>query len=93
MPHDGRHTFASSMDSIEANKLCTQLIMGHSPKVLIDSVYVHKTVSELQKEIDKLESLFDLKKYLSLIDERYFNNEYLFLTFDSQNNLLTRKCS
>jgi len=93
LPHDGRHTFATLMDSIEANKLCTQLIMGHSPKVLIDSVYVHKTVSELQREIDKLEKVFDLQKYLSYIDERYYNNNYMFLTFDSQNNLLARKCS
>lgn len=95
MPHDGRHTFATFMDAAGANKLCTQLIMGHSPKVLIDSVYVHKTIAELQAEIDKIENLFDYQKYLSLVDERYYTNKYEFLTFDSQNNLLTRleKCS
>lgn len=72
MPHDCRHSFASYMDKIEANKLCTQLIMGHSPKVLIDSVYVHKTVRELQVEIDKLETIFNLDEMLSLIDSKYW---------------------
>ena len=80
-PHDGRHTFASLMDKVNANKLCTQLIMGHSPRVLIDSVYVHKTVEELQAEIDKLETLFNLDEMLSLIDNRYWNSDYEFLTF------------
>lgn len=81
MPHDGRHSFASFMDKAEANKLCTQLIMGHSPRVLIDNTYVHKTVKELQVEIDKLENLFDLDKMLSLINPKYWRNEYEFLTF------------
>ena len=81
MPHDGRHTFASLMDKANANKLCTQLIMGHSPRVLIDSVYVHKTIEELQAEIDKIENLFDLNEMLSLIDNKYWNSEYEFLTF------------
>ncbi len=80
-PHDGRHSFASFMDKVEANKLCTQLIMGHSPRVLIDNVYVHKTVPELQAEIDKLENLFNLDEMLSLIDPAYWKNEYQYLTF------------
>jgi len=81
MPHDGRHSFASFMDKIEANKLCTQLIMGHSPRVLIDSVYVHKSVKELQSEIDKLEQLFNLEEMLSLVNDAYWKNQYQFLTF------------
>lgn len=83
MPHDGRHSFATFMDRIEANKLCTQIIMGHSPKVLIDSVYIHKTLLELQYEIDKLENLFNLNEMLSLINEHYWRNESQFLTFAS----------
>lgn len=94
-PHDGRHSFATFMDAAGANKLCTQLIMGHSPKILIDSVYVHKTIEELQVEIDKMEKLFNPEKYLSLIDEKYYTNNYEFLTFNSEDNLLKRlgKCS
>ena len=80
-PHDGRHSFATFMDKVNANKLCTQLIMGHSPRVLIDSVYVHKSVPELQVEIDKLEQLFNLEEMLSLIDDAYWKNNYQYLTF------------
>lgn len=76
MPHDARHTFASLMDKVAANKLATQLIMGHSPKILIDSVYIHKTLDELQNEISKLESLFNLDELLSFIDEKYLNQEF-----------------
>ena len=32
LPHDGRHTFASLMDSAGANDVCIKLIMGHSMK-------------------------------------------------------------
>lgn len=93
MPHDARHTFATFMSKCEANKLCTQLIMGHSPKVLIDKTYIHKTLEDLQIEIKKLENLFDLNKMLSLISDNYFRNNYEFLTFNSTDNLLIRKCS
>ena len=93
MPHDGRHTFATLMSKCQANKLCTQLIMGHSPKVLIDKTYVHKTVEDLQIEINKLEELIDYNKMVSLINEKYFENKYQFLTFSSTNNLLSQKCS
>ena len=71
MPYDGRHSFATFMDKANANKLATQLIMGHSPKVLVDSVYIHKSVEDLQTEIDKMESLFDLNEMLSYIDNIY----------------------
>lgn len=80
MPHDARHSFASFMDKIEANKLCTQMIMGHSPKALIDSIYIHKTIGELQFEIDKLEKLFNLDEMLSMINEAYWKNNFQFLT-------------
>jgi len=93
MPHDGRHSFATFMDAVRANKLCTQLVMGHSPKIFLDCTYVHKEVKDLQVEVDKIEELFDLEKMLSLINENYYTNNYEFLTFDSQNNLLARKCS
>lgn len=93
MPHDGRHTFATNMSKCEANKVCTQLIMGHRPKLLIDQTYVHKTVKDLQKEIDKLETLFDLNKMLSYISDEYYDNNYQFLNFSAVDNLLARKSS
>lgn len=92
-PHDGRHTFATYMEKCNSNKLSTQLIMGHSPKILIDKVYTHKTLEDLQNEINRLETLFEPTEMFSLIDSKYFNNEYEFLNFNSNDNLLTRKCS
>jgi len=92
MPHDARHSFATYMSKCEANKLCTQLIMGHSPKVLIDKTYIHKTMEDLQLEINKLETIFDFDKLMSLISDKYFTNNYEFLTFSSTDNLLMRKC-
>ncbi|MCI8272696.1 MAG: site-specific integrase [Clostridia bacterium] len=92
-PHDGRHTFATYMEKCNANKLSTQLIMGHSPKVLIDKVYTHKTLEDLQIEINKLETLFSPDNMLSLIDKKYFDDNYEFLTFSSSDNLLKRNCS
>lgn len=74
MPHDGRHSFATYMSKCNANKVCTQLIMGHTPKLLIDQTYVHRSVEDLQNEIDKLETIFNLDKMLSLISSKYYTN-------------------
>lgn len=93
MPHDGRHSFATYMSKCDANKVCTQLIMGHRPKLLIDQTYVHKTIKDLQNEIDKLEKIFDLNKMLSLISDKYYDNDYQFLTFSTIDNLLAKKSS
>lgn len=93
MPHDARHSFATYMSKCEANKLCTQLIMGHSPKILIDRTYTHKTLEDLQLELNKLESIFDFDKLMSSISDKYFANDYEFKTFNSINNLLNKKCS
>ena len=46
-PHECRHTFASLMDSVNANKLCVKLIIGHSSSDLTEKVYTHKTLREL----------------------------------------------
>lgn len=53
-PHDARHTFASLMDTANANKLCIKRIMGHSSPDITDSVYTHKTTEELIQAIDLL---------------------------------------
>lgn len=93
MPHDARHTFATYMSKCEADKLCTQLIMGHSPKVLIDKTYIHKNIEDLQLELNKLEKLLNYNKMISLINDKYFKNNYEFLTFNSKKNLLSERCS
>ena len=57
-PHDARHTFASLMNTANANKLCIKRIIGHSSPDLLDSTYTHKTIEELIEAIDLLETLF-----------------------------------
>lgn len=47
VPHDTRHTFRSELDRKGANKVCIDLIMGHSSKEIGERVYTHKTVTEL----------------------------------------------
>lgn len=55
LPHDGRHTFASMMDDIGANEVCTKLIMGHSMRNdVTKSVYTHKSIDQLIAEVNKL---------------------------------------
>ena len=52
LPHDGRHTFATLMDSAGANKLCIKRIMGHASKDITDKVYTHKDIKELIQNVD-----------------------------------------
>ena len=53
--HDGRHTFASLMDSAGANDVCIKLIMGHSMKNdTAKGTYPHKTLEELLTEVNKI---------------------------------------
>ena len=53
LPHDGRHTFASLMDSAGANDVCIKLIMGHSMKNdTTKGTYTHKTLEELLAEVN-----------------------------------------
>ena len=55
LPHDGRHTFASLMDSAGANDVCIKLIMGHSMKNdTTKGTYTHKTLGELLAEVNKI---------------------------------------
>lgn len=47
LPHDGRHTFASLMNTAEANKTSIKRIMGHASNDITEDVYTHKTLPEL----------------------------------------------
>lgn len=57
VPHECRHTFASLMNSANANKLCIKRIMGHSSQDITDDVYTHKTIEELIAAIKKLQKI------------------------------------
>jgi len=50
-PHDTRHTFATRMDDVGADKLSIKLIMGHAIKDVTDGIYTHKTIDKLYKAI------------------------------------------
>lgn len=53
--HETRHTFRTAFDNTDANRVCINLIMGHSSKDIGERVYTHKTMMELQEAIDLIE--------------------------------------
>lgn len=50
--HDGRHTFASLMDTAGANEKAIKTIMGHSGGDLTSKVYIHKSLPELLENVN-----------------------------------------
>lgn len=54
LPHDGRHTFASLMDTAGANPIAVKRIMGHASQDITDRVYTHKTIGELLKNVNMI---------------------------------------
>lgn len=54
-PHDTRHTFATRMDRVNANKVCVKRIMGHSSKDITDKVYTHKDIEDLLDTVNKVD--------------------------------------
>ena len=53
VPHECRHTFASLMNSANANRLCVKMIIGHSScGDITDGTYTHKSLEELIEAID-----------------------------------------
>lgn len=53
-PHDTRHTFATRMDDVGANKVCTKMILGHANSDLTEKVYTHKTKEKLLEAVNLL---------------------------------------
>lgn len=51
-PHDGRHTLATELDNLEANEVCTKLILGHAIDDITKGVYTHKELQQLIDTID-----------------------------------------
>lgn len=51
-PHEARHTLRSKLDSVGANKVCIDRIMGHASKDVGERVYTHKTLQELRDTIE-----------------------------------------
>jgi len=51
-PHECRHTFRSRLDSVGANKVCIDRIMGHKSKGTGERIYTHKNIEELKMNIE-----------------------------------------
>jgi integrase len=51
-PHECRHTFRSRLDSVGANKVCIDKIMGHKSNDVGERIYTHKTIQELKDAIE-----------------------------------------
>lgn len=48
IPHDTRHTFISRMQTLGADRVCLERIVGHSSTNITDKVYTHKELPELR---------------------------------------------
>lgn len=54
VPHETRHTFRTAFDNTDANRVCINLIMGHTSQDIGERVYTHKTIAELKEAIEKI---------------------------------------
>lgn len=50
--HDCRHTFTSLLDSVGANPVCIDRLVGHTSKSLTAKTYTHKDIEELRAAVE-----------------------------------------
>lgn len=55
LPHDTRHTFISRLQTLHADTLCIERIVGHSAGNVTDKVYTHKELPELRECMELLD--------------------------------------
>ena len=53
-PHDCRHTFTSLLNSVGANDVCIDRLVGHASKTLTKKVYTHKDIDELRQAVEMI---------------------------------------
>ena len=51
-PHDCRHTFTSLLNSVGANEVCIDRLIGHASKGITRRTYTHKDIEELREAIE-----------------------------------------
>jgi integrase len=51
IPHECRHAFRTRLDTMCANRVCIDLLMGHQPANPGERVYCHKTPAQLREAI------------------------------------------
>jgi len=54
--HDCRHTFASLLSNAEANETAIKQMMGHSSFDTTEKIYIHKTIEDLKRAVDKIKN-------------------------------------
>ena len=53
--YDTRHTFATECSSVGIPDVTIKRLLGHSlSNDVTNDVYIHKTIEELQKEVEKI---------------------------------------
>lgn len=55
LPYDCRHSCATRLDNVKANKICIKLILGHKIQDITDGVYTHKNINQLVETINLLQ--------------------------------------
>lgn len=55
LPHDCRHTAATMLDNVGADKTIVKLILGHKSSDITERVYTHKTHQQLVEAIDLIQ--------------------------------------
>ncbi len=55
LPHDTRHTFISRLQTLHADRICIERLVGHSTSNVTEKVYTHKDLDELRECIEMLD--------------------------------------
>jgi integrase len=55
-PHDTRHTFITKAKAAGMDEYILKLIVGHSIKDITEKVYTHRTIEDMQREIQKIKN-------------------------------------
>lgn len=53
-PHETRHTFITLAKENNMDEYIIKLIVGHAIKDITEKVYTHRTMEQLNKEIEKM---------------------------------------
>lgn len=53
-PHDTRHTFITKAKDAGINEYILKLIVGHEIQDITEKVYTHRTLTDMQNEIEKI---------------------------------------
>lgn len=53
-PHETRHTFITMAKNYDVDEYILKLIVGHAIEDITEKVYTHRTMDQLQKEINKI---------------------------------------